>query len=148
MTKSELCEKYGLNPKLTNVDGEGHFWLHKQSGKVCITFEGVEIMIDKEGIKFEVPKENYSNNPNEVALLVQGYMTKKQEDGWDVDDFEHQSTWSFGEARKENCVGNYFWAMAEKRGKARVCLKLLGIYGGVSGFYSDVEMDITNDYEL
>ena len=140
MTKSELCEKYGLNPKLTNVDKEGHFWLHKQSGKECIAFEGVEIMIDKENIIFQKPDKNYSSNPNEVALLVSGHIQD--------DSIPHKVVWSFGEARKENCVGNYFWAMAEKRGKARVCLKLLGIYVGVSGFYSDVEMDITNDYEL
>tara|TARA_R100000458_G_scaffold59450_1_gene70099 strand:+ start:303 stop:743 length:441 start_codon:yes stop_codon:yes gene_type:complete len=139
MTKEEICKKYGLNPKLTNVDKEGHFWLHKQSGKECITFEGVEIMIDKENIVFQKPDKNYSSNPNEVALLVSGHIQD--------DEIPHKIIWSFGEARAENCVGSYFWAMAEKRGKARVALKLLGIYGGSSGFYSDVEMEIAQKYE-
>ena len=55
------------------------------------------------------------------------------------------SAWSFGEANDKNCYIDYKWAMAEKRGKGRVVMKLLGFYGGNSGFYSDVEMEIQGE---
>ena len=47
---------------------------------------------------------------------------------------------TFGEANDTNCKNQYFWAMAEKRGKARATLKLLGLYGK-NAFYSDVEAE-------
>ena len=47
---------------------------------------------------------------------------------------------TFGEANDTNCKNQYFWAMAEKRGKARASLKLLGLYGK-NAFYSDVEAE-------
>tara|TARA_R100000329_G_C7616771_1_gene219010 strand:+ start:486 stop:926 length:441 start_codon:yes stop_codon:yes gene_type:complete len=139
MSKDDICKKYGLDPERTNVEGKGHFWLHNQSKKECITFEGVEKMIDYHNIKFQLPDKNYSDKEGEVALLIYGCYGEG-------DDF--REAWSFGEASPDNCgYISYTWAMAEKRGKMRVALKLLGIYGGSSGFYSDVEMEIAQKYE-
>ena len=144
MTKDEICKKYELDPDRTNIEKKGHFWLHKQSNKECITFEGVEKMIDYHQIKFREPSKNFSSKEGEVSLLIFGYFTK-EEDGKTK---SQDTAWSFGEASKENCgYISYPWAMAEKRGKMRVALKLLGIYGGSSGFYSDVEMEISRKYE-
>jgi hypothetical protein len=47
--------------------------------------------------------------------------------------------WSIGEADNKNCKNLYFGAMAEKRGKDRVILKLINAYE--YGIYSDVEAD-------
>jgi len=51
---------------------------------------------------------------------------------------EHKSRteWSIGEASPKNCKNAYPWAMAEKRAKDRVILKLIGLAGMV---YSEEE---------
>lgn len=54
---------------------------------------------------------------------------------------DKQVIWSTGEASKENVKGNglYYWAMAEKRLKDRLTLKLINAYE--YGIYSDVEAE-------
>ena len=48
------------------------------------------------------------------------------------------SDWSFGEAAPENCKNSYMAAMAEKRSRDRVILKLLSAHGAL---YSEAEAD-------
>lgn len=136
MNKKQIIEKYGLDEQI-------HFWPHKQTGKNIISFEAIEIMIDYHGIRFDVPEKNYSKVDGEVALLIKGYMLR--DDAMTDEDFNQVSCWSFGEANPKNCYMDYKWAMAEKRGKGRVVMKLLGFYGGNNGFYSDVEMEIAGE---
>jgi len=50
---------------------------------------------------------------------------------------EH-SEWSIGEASPKNCKNSYYYAMAEKRAKDRVILKLLNSHGTL---YSEAEAD-------
>ena len=79
------------------------------------------------GIIFDEPKI-FNLQPDEIALFVNG---KKG-------DF---SAWAIGEASNLNLTKtskNYRWAMAEKRAKDRVILKLLGIAGDM---YSEEEAD-------
>ena len=79
------------------------------------------------GITFDEPKV-LNLEPTEIALYVNG---KKG-------DF---SAWAIGEASAGNLTPtskNYRWAMAEKRAKDRVILKLLGIAGDM---YSEEEAD-------
>jgi len=147
MTKEAIMAKYGLD--------KTHFWLHQQSGKQIISFEGIEKMIDYHNIIFDQPTQNYSKVDGEVALLINGRMLDIDYDSKHFEDEPNElQAWSFGEASKANCYLDYLWAMAEKRGKARVVMKLLKFYGGTSGFYSDVEMEISNavdsnaDYEI
>jgi hypothetical protein len=81
----------------------------------------------KGNIFFKEPKV-LNCNPNEVALFVEGIL-------------KEVSAWSIGEASDKNLTkvsGNYRWAMAEKRAKDRVILKLLGLAGDV---YSEEESD-------
>ena len=54
-----------------------------------------------------------------------------------------KSEWSFGEANASNTKMPYWWAMAEKRGKDRVILKLINAYE--KGLYSEVEADEWNE---
>jgi hypothetical protein len=49
-----------------------------------------------------------------------------------------RSEWSIGEASPKNSKNNYYYAMAEKRAKDRVILKLLGLHAYV---YSEEEAD-------
>jgi hypothetical protein len=49
-----------------------------------------------------------------------------------------RSEWSVGEASPKNCKNSYYYAMAEKRAKDRVILKLLTAHGAL---YSESEAD-------
>lgn len=87
----------------------------------------LERVAQKAGIVFDEPKI-FNLQADEIALYVNG---KKG-------DF---SAWAIGEASNGNLTStskNYRWAMAEKRAKDRVILKLLGIAGDV---YSEEEAD-------
>ena len=137
MTKEQIMEQYGLD--------SSHFWNHKQTGKQIISFEVIEKMIDYHNITFEVPTQNYSKVDGEVALLIKGEMIDDTFAASDETKYPKVSAWSFGEANDKNCYIDNKWAMAEKRGKGRVVMKLLGFYGGNSGFYSDVEMEIQGE---
>tara|TARA_Y100000310_G_scaffold96364_1_gene94134 strand:+ start:85 stop:747 length:663 start_codon:yes stop_codon:yes gene_type:complete len=153
MNIKELTKKY----ELTKDD----FWeLRKNSGKWIITHDACEKIAVTEGIIFE-PMEVVSYIPTiitengekvqqvkwgkefwkpawagtcqkktgDVALLITGYRT-------DNPDYKIQTT---GEANSLNCTAEYYFAMAEKRGKDRVILKLINAYE--YGIYSDVEAE-------
>jgi len=71
------------------------------------------------------------NNEHGIALLGAGRIG-------DV------AIWATGEASPKNCKNPYYWAMAEKRLKDRLTLKLLGIHG-TGGLYSEDEADDFGD---
>jgi hypothetical protein len=62
---------------------------------------------------------------NIAVVVVTGYLGDRME-------------WSFGEATPKNSKNAYPYAMAEKRAKDRVILKLIGLHGDV---YSESEAD-------
>jgi hypothetical protein len=84
----------------------------------------LEKVAQRVGIVFDEPKVMNCTD-GEVALWVSG-------------GYENQKAWSIGEASPKNCKNDYRWAMAEKRAKDRVILKLLGIAGDM---YSEEEAD-------
>lgn len=78
------------------------------------------------GIVFEQPFIVEANTKDKIAALcVTGNLGERSE-------------WSIGEAAPGNNKNAYPWAMAEKRGKDRVILKLIGLHGLV---YSEDEAD-------
>lgn len=87
----------------------------------------------KAGIVFDDPivavNETDDKGKRLVVLLVKGQLG-------------HVKEWSYGEASPATTVLSYIFAMAEKRAKDRVILKLAGFHGMV---YSDVEEDWKND---
>jgi len=101
------------------------FWKHKQSGKWILKHDAVEKIAKQENIKFDLPIVA-SSDINNIALIISAT-------------YKEETVWTMGEARKENCMMAYYWAMAEKRGKDRCVLKLMGFYE--KGVYSDVEAD-------
>lgn len=79
------------------------------------------------GITFDEPKI-FNLQADEIALYVNGHKAEF-------------SAWAIGEASNGNLTKtskNYRWAMAEKRAKDRVILKLLGVAGDM---YSEEEAD-------
>src|SRR5210317_2384215 len=116
----QLVKKYNLD--------ESDFWTLR--GNKIISFDGVIKIIEAENIKFEM--SDNLNVSESVAINIRTYR--------ESDKFSLIDEITFGEANDTNCKNQYFWAMAEKRGKARATLKLLGLYGK-NAFYSDVESE-------
>ena len=84
----------------------------------------------KAGIEFALPQiVHHDLDKKRVVVLVEGSMP--------VDAGERKE-WSFGEVDPSNNKNAYPFAMAEKRAKDRVILKLAGLAGFV---YSEEEAD-------
>ena len=112
----ELLKKYGEdNTAVWDCHGT---WIAYHSA--------VERMAAKAGIKFGMPQLVVNDlDKKSVVILVEAEMGEARE-------------WSFGEATPANNKNAYPYAMAEKRAKDRVALKLLGMSGLV---YSEEEAD-------
>lgn len=113
----ETLNDIGMNVKSAGWDCHGTFvLLHKALEKVAV----------KNKITFDKPEILECNSERRIAsLIVTGHMGDKSE-------------WSIGEASPSNNKNSYPYAMAEKRAKDRVILKLLGLHGDV---YAEDEAD-------
>lgn len=95
-------------------------------GIYAVKHSALERVAGERGITFAEPKPLEARGPDKCAALV---ITGKMGD---------RTEWSIGEASPGNCKNAYPFAMAEKRGKDRVILKLLSVHGAV---YSESEAD-------
>ena len=113
----DVLREIGETPETAGWDCHGTFvLLHKALERVAAHKE----------ITFDAPTIVQSDiNSKTVAVLVTGHLGDKSE-------------WSFGEAAPYNNKNAYPFAMAEKRAKDRVILKLVGLHGYV---YSEDEAD-------
>ena len=101
-------------------------WVHKQSNQWIVSHKALERVAARKNIKFDAPVIVESHiNDKSVAIVVTGHLDK-------------QTQWSFGEAADYNNKMGYPFAMAEKRAKDRVILKLVGLHGYV---YNEDEAD-------
>jgi hypothetical protein len=106
--------------------GQDACWKHKQSGKWIIYHWACERAAAHKGIAFDPPTIIHADPAQKIATIcVTGRLGDKSE-------------WSFGEAAPYNTQQTYPFAMAEKRGKDRVILKLIGLHGMA---YSEEEAD-------
>ena len=153
MIMKEIAEEYGLT--------KDDFWeLRKNSGKWIITHDACEKIAQQEGIVFDPPvivsyqPAIVTENGEKVQKVMYGRQTWKpawagtcQKKTGDVamiitgykKDRPDYKIWTTGEANALNCTNEYLFAMAEKRGKDRLILKLINAYE--YGIYSDVEAD-------
>ncbi len=113
----EVLREIGETPETATWDCHGTpVILHKALEKVAAY----------KGIKFDPPMIVQSDMANKlVAVAVTGHLNDHSE-------------WSFGAAAPYNNKNGYPFAMAEKRAKDRVILKLVGLHGDV---YSEDEAD-------
>jgi hypothetical protein len=114
---TEVLKKYDLATKDAVWDCHGtwvvyHKVLEQVAAKAGIIWDNPEVI---EGI----------TNDKIAVISVSGLLGDRAE-------------WSIGEAAPYNNKNNYPWAMAEKRAKDRVILKLIGLHGLV---YSEDEAD-------
>ena len=95
-------------------------------GTNVILHKAIERIATHKKIKFDEPKFLECNTEKKiVSLMVTGTLGDKSE-------------WSIGEASPSNNKNSYPYAMAEKRAKDRVVLKLVDLSGD---FYSEDEAD-------
>ncbi len=101
-------------------------WEVRAGGAWAAKHSALERVAAEQGIAFDVPQFAEKDGANKVvAMLIVGRMGDRME-------------WSVGEASPSNNKNAYCYAMAEKRGKDRVILKLLSAHGTV---YSETEAD-------
>jgi hypothetical protein len=119
------------NPKILKfmetykVDSD-EVWEVRAGGAWAIKHSALERVAAEAGITFEIPQFAEKDGSNKtVAMLIVGKMGDRTE-------------WSIGEAAPGNNKNAYPYAMAEKRGKDRVILKLLNSHGTI---YSEEEAD-------
>lgn len=108
--------KLDYNENTWVVHGKARVVLHKALEKIAA----------HKGIKFDAPAM-IANDPEKkiAAMCVTGHLGDRAE-------------WAIGEASPNNNKNAYPYAMAEKRAKDRVILKLLNMAGD---YYSDAEAD-------
>jgi hypothetical protein len=95
-------------------------------GTRVILHKALEKIAAKKGIAFDAPVHLVTDPANkQVAIQVTGRLGDME-------------AWSIGEVSPVNCKNTYPFAMAEKRAKDRVILKLAGLHGYV---YSEDEAE-------
>lgn len=111
-------EAYGLD--------RDDFWQIPQNKQWVCKHAALEVVAAKANVEWSLPQIIQADTGNGIAVLVaSGKMGNRVE-------------WATGEASPKNNKNGYPWAMAEKRAKDRVVLKLVGIHGLV---YSEDEAD-------
>ena len=119
MKIKELAQKYNLS--------KDDFWELKRGTRSMwiITHDACEKIAAKENIQFGAPTI-YRDTNQDVAIVGDAKRGNKV-------------ICSTGEASPKNCKAPYMFAMAEKRLKDRLVLKLINAYE--YGIYSDSEAD-------
>lgn len=113
----DILLRYGEKPETALWDCHGTWVAYHKA---------LERIAAKAKIVFDVPEIIVADANSKIAVI---YVTGKMGD---------RSEWSFGEAAPYNNKNGYPFAMAEKRAKDRVTLKLIGLHGEV---YSEEESD-------
>lgn len=101
-------------------------WKIPQGTAYAVKHRALERVAADQKINFDPPQVIEARSSEKIAVLcVTGRMGERSE-------------WSIGEASPANNKNAYAFAMAEKRGKDRVILKLLNAHGAL---YSEDEAD-------
>jgi hypothetical protein len=133
---TEALKKYDLATKDAVWDCRGtwvvrHKVLEQIAAAEGIVFDPPEVLEcnnivwKKTSESKEYQHEEAVYSGKHVAIYVRGFLGDSE-------------AWSIGEAAPNNTKQSYPWAMAEKRAKDRVILKLIGLHGLV---YSEEEAD-------
>ena len=117
---TKVCKEIGLSAK------DSCWELPQRKGTWIMKHKSLERIAAHKGVKFDIPTIIESDAEKKICIImVSGTLGEASE-------------WSIGEATAYNNKNAYPFAMAEKRAKDRVILKLVGLHGDV---YSDIEAD-------
>jgi hypothetical protein len=128
-TMSNLDPRIEAVRKEYNLD-RSDFWQIPQNKQWVCKHAALEVVATKAGVEWGTPQIIEADAASGIASMI---VTGKLAD---------RSEWATGEASPKNNKNSYPWAMAEKRAKDRVILKLVGIHGLV---YSEDELDQTRN---
>jgi hypothetical protein len=120
MSLPENLEKLRKEFKLNRDD----FW-EVRRGTWAITHKACEKIEDAIKVEWQPPQLIETDSASAVSMIVFGTVG-------------NVTKWATGEASPKNNKNAYPWAMAEKRAKDRVIIKLAGVSGDL---YSDSEAD-------
>jgi hypothetical protein len=121
----EVLNRYDIDPRRALWDCHGTWVIYHKY---------VELIGMKAGVTLDAPSMIHSDPVSKhVVILVNGNMGDKA------------SAWSFGETTPYNNKNAYPFAMAEKRAKDRVILKLVGLAGHV---YTDQDVADIKDGKI
>ena len=124
---SDIPERLGTILREIGETPESACW-PVRPGIYAVKHKALERVAEKLNITFDEPEFAYAS-PDHVIMRVTGHLGD-------------QSAWSVGEASKTTSQNKYYAAMAEKRAKDRVILKLIGASGDA---YSEEESDDFKD---
>lgn len=119
-----------LDPRIEEIRArydlaQNDFWQIPQNKQWVCKHAALEVVATKANVIWSPPQIIQADTANGIAVMsVAGQMGERVE-------------WATGEASPKNNKNSYPWAMAEKRAKDRVVLKLVGIHGLV---YSEDEV--------
>jgi hypothetical protein len=108
----EILDKYGES-------FADNTWVVPGGKTRAIYHKTIERIATKAGVHYFDPVI-ISPAPDNVVIIVRGMIEN---------DKDRLETWSFGECSPKNNKNAYPYSMAEKRGKDRVALKLIGLHG-------------------
>ena len=119
----DILKKFGIDPREALWDCHGQYVIyHRYLEQVAL----------RAGIRFGMPTVlDINQKEKSCCLLVEGWIQQK-------DGKPPIAIWTIGEAATYNNKNSYPMAMAEKRAKDRLVLKLIGLHGEV---YSEDEAD-------
>jgi hypothetical protein len=121
---AKICKEIGLS------HSEACWQLPQNKGTWVMKHKALERIAAYKKVTFELPTIIEANAEKKICIiLVTGNLGEAKE-------------WSIGEATTYNNKNGYPYAMAEKRAKDRVILKLVGLHGDV---YSDIEADFEKE---
>ena len=125
-----------LSPQLDTIRikydlSASDFWeLPQRKGTWIVKHSALEKVAAKADIQFDAPQIIEANTEKGIAVLaVNGCMYADSTEPGESGAVKHEllRAWATGEAAPNNNKNAYPWAMAEKRAKDRVILKLTGI---------------------
>ena len=118
----DFLQKLRLDYDLSDKD----FWYHAESDCWILYHQACMRIAYLAGVQFDAPEWISAGQNGHWAVVVSGTL-------------DSRSAWTTGEASVETSFSPYLCAMAEKRGKDRLVLDLLGAYA--LGIKSDIEAD-------
>jgi hypothetical protein len=122
----EICQKYDIDPKEALWDCQGTWVMYHRFIEQVAVNAKITTKLEK------VLRAEY----DEAILLITGTMDNREE--WSIGEASHLNYKLMKKVIEKPKVSAYPYAMAEKRGKDRVILKLIGLSGHV---YSEEEAD-------
>lgn len=109
--------------------GDDSLW-EVRRGVYALLHKAVEVIVAREGIRFSDPEIIHDgfNEKDQIVIKLYGRLG-------------HREEWSFGECSPQNNKNQFPWAMAEKRAKDRVALKLIDVEGALVDEQTAEEID-------